>query len=183
MATYRLIPGLVGYMAGDDGSVWSKRRRNWADKVSPPWRQLVPKMRKTASGKSHRLEHCLMQSGKRIYRSVGFLILTAFVGKRPAGLQVLHKDDDPNNNALSNLRWGTAKENCADRESNGKTCSGESHHSAKLTDEMVLKLRAEPADARTADLIVKYGLYGISWSSVDRAIKGKTWKHLNVRGD
>lgn len=51
-------------------------------------------------------------------RSNGFcvhtLVLEAFVGPAPAGAECCHWDDDPANNKLSNLRWGTRAENIAD---------------------------------------------------------------------
>lgn len=47
-------------------------------------------------------------------------ILKAFVGPRPPGMHGLHLDDDRDNNALSNLKWGTASENTAIAVKNGK---------------------------------------------------------------
>lgn len=47
------------------------------------------------------------------------LVLNAFVGPRPDGMGGLHKDDDPANNALSNLRWGSQTDNQNDRVENG----------------------------------------------------------------
>lgn len=46
------------------------------------------------------------------------LVLLAFEGARPKsieGCQIRHLDGDPFNNCLSNLKYGTAKENAADR--------------------------------------------------------------------
>ena len=47
------------------------------------------------------------------------LVLLAFVGPRPDGCVGCHWDDDPTNNHLSNLRWGTHTENHLDRVRNG----------------------------------------------------------------
>lgn len=47
------------------------------------------------------------------------LVLDAFRGPQPT-LFGLHADDDPANNALSNLRWGTRAENIADAKRNGR---------------------------------------------------------------
>lgn len=51
--------------------------------------------------------------------TVHTLVLKTFVGPRPAGLQACHDDDDTNNNALSNLYWGTPKQNAQDKIENG----------------------------------------------------------------
>lgn len=42
------------------------------------------------------------------------LVLLTFVGPRPTGAVVMHLDDDANNNAVTNLRWGTPQENMRD---------------------------------------------------------------------
>lgn len=54
-------------------------------------------------------------------RKVHHLVLEAFVGPRPeASKGGLHWDDDPYNNSLPNLRWGTQSENVTDKVRNGK---------------------------------------------------------------
>lgn len=55
------------------------------------------------------------------------LVLEAFVGPRPDGSFGLHHDDDPSNNRLSNLRWGTKGENQDDKVRNGN------HHNVLKT--------------------------------------------------
>lgn len=59
--------------------------------------------------------------------SVHTLVLEAFVGPCPEGMECLHEDDDAQNNQLSNLRWGTRTENLRDRVRNG------THNHAKKT--------------------------------------------------
>lgn len=51
--------------------------------------------------------------------AVHVLVLTAFVGPRPEGLFGCHWDDNPANNHLENLRWGTRSENVKDSVRNG----------------------------------------------------------------
>jgi hypothetical protein len=47
------------------------------------------------------------------------LVLEAFVGPCPDGLEACHWDDDPTNNRLSNLRWDTSIANKRDMARNG----------------------------------------------------------------
>ncbi|QZE10860.1 hypothetical protein SEA_CHISANAKITSUNE_96 [Gordonia phage ChisanaKitsune] len=47
------------------------------------------------------------------------LVLELFVGPRPSGLVARHLDDVKDNNHVSNLKWGTQKENVADIITNG----------------------------------------------------------------
>jgi len=42
------------------------------------------------------------------------LVLEAFVSPRPPGMDTCHRDGDPTNNRLDNLRWGTRSENIRD---------------------------------------------------------------------
>jgi len=55
-----------------------------------------------------------------VQRGVHQLVAAAFIGPRPKGMMVCHWDGDCGNAALENLRYGTAKENAADRQRHGK---------------------------------------------------------------
>lgn len=56
---------------------------------------------------------------------VHLLVLGAFVGPRPPGLEGCHRDNDKNNNRLTNLRYDTRAGNHAD---NGiRKCSRRQH--------------------------------------------------------
>ena len=56
-------------------------------------------------------------SGK--YRFVHHLVASAFIGERPPGSFVLHKDDNRDNNHVTNLYYGTPTDNAQDRVTNG----------------------------------------------------------------
>ena len=58
---------------------------------------------------------------------VHHLVLEAFVEPRPEGMLGLHRDDDPANNHVSNLYWGTYSDNQNDKVRNGN------HHNANKT--------------------------------------------------
>lgn len=49
--------------------------------------------------------------GKGIRRKVHSLVLLAFIGPCPKGLQAAHLDGNPLNNCLSNLKYVTSREN------------------------------------------------------------------------
>lgn len=49
------------------------------------------------------------------------LVLLAFVGPQPVGMQGCHNDGNPQNNFLSNLRWDTCSNNNLDKQRHG-TC-------------------------------------------------------------
>lgn len=69
----------------------------------------------------------LHDDGRKSNRLVHQLVLEAFAGPRPAKCVTLHADDNPQNNSISNLAWGSHSDNMVDRVRNGK------HHLANRT--------------------------------------------------
>lgn len=61
----------------------------------------------------------LWRESKRRNRQVHSLVLEAFVGSCPSGLECCHNDGDPSNNQLENLRWDTHKSNGEDMVKHG----------------------------------------------------------------
>jgi hypothetical protein len=79
--------------------------------------------------------------GGKSYR-VHRLVLEAFIGPLPDGMEVRHLDDDPNNNHLTNLVYGTRSENMHDRVSNGThhySRRGRCTHGHEFTSENTLQ--------------------------------------------
>jgi hypothetical protein len=48
------------------------------------------------------------------------MVLEAFVGPSPEGMEACHRDDVPANNHLSNLRWDTHRANLREASRNGR---------------------------------------------------------------
>lgn len=95
--------------------------------------------------------------------------------------EVNHKDAVKTNNHHKNLEWGTHDSNMKHAWSLGlpKSHKGEGHGMAKLTNELVLEIRAlyKTGNWSYPKLSRKYG---ISISSAQRTVKAQTWTHLNV---
>lgn len=70
------------------------------------------------------------------------LVLEAFVGECPDGLECCHGNGDKRDNRLGNLRWDTRKSNCKDKWTHGAQPHGETHHNAKLTSSAVNEIRS-----------------------------------------
>ena len=58
--------------------------------------------------------------GIRTKVAVHRLVLETFVGPCPAGLEGCHRNDDPADNRLENLYWGTRSDNLLDAVRNGR---------------------------------------------------------------
>ena len=115
-------------------------------------------------------------NGKHITTSAHKHVLNAFFGPRPYGMVACHNDGVPSNNTLSNLRWDTPKANSADMVRHGTIVRGEKQGHSILTDAKVRLARELDAKGLTHAEIAK--TVRASYSSVNQAIIGKTWKHI-----
>ncbi len=95
-----MIPGHEGYEVSDHGRVRNARTLHV---LSP--------------GRGKYLQVTLGNRAKNKY--VHHLVLMAFVGPRPDGMECLHRNSDNYDNRLENLHWGTSSENKHDVVRNG----------------------------------------------------------------
>lgn len=131
---------------------------------------LVVNLRKKGTGKVH----CVHR-----------LVLEAFMGSCPVGKQGLHKDDNRKNNKLSNLYWGTPKQNMRDAKRNGKRENAylnhpkcENNHNAKLTKKDVRRIRTLCTSSRIGLKSELAREYGVSQTLITNIVKGKCWKSI-----
>ena len=90
--------------------------------------------------------------------SVHRIVLSAFVGPCPDGMQTLHINGDRKDNRLENLRWGTAKENRADVVKHGLFDKAMKERRA-LTDEQAEFVRQNYRKIKQADLAQMLGVH------------------------
>ena len=112
---WRTVPGFEGfYEVSDLGRVRNSRTGHI----------LSPRPEKGGY-----LRVCLSRANRaqRKELKVHRLVLAAFVGPCPDGMEGCHDDGDPSNNRLDNLRWDTRSGNIADTLTQG------THHHAQKT--------------------------------------------------
>jgi hypothetical protein len=100
--------------------------------------------------------------------------MEAFVNKRPEGMECCHEDGDPWNNALTNLRWDSKKNNSQDKFKHGTQKMGEKHPMSKLTVENVLAIRQDNRIHRVIAIE-----YGVSQSVISEIKSRKSWAHVS----
>lgn len=120
----------------------------------------------------------LCRYGERRRKLVHRLVLEAFVGPCPGGMQTRHLNGDSGDNRLANLTWGTSKENIEDRRRHGRVSHGEQHGNAKLTANDVSVIRALAKQGCTHQSIS--GRFGIDRSQVGNIVRGRQWKFFET---
>lgn len=118
----------------------------------------------------------LSKDGKRNHASVHILVAAAFLGQRPAGLDVLHGENGQLDNSLRNLRYGTPVENMADKLKDGTDNRGEKHGMSKLTVKQVRQIRSS---LETAPLLADR--FGVSKDAIVSVRLRRTWAWLDDR--
>ncbi len=136
----------------------------------------VGKIMKPWEGNKKYLYITLIKDRKKKTYAIHRLVLEAFVGERPEGKQCAHWDGNPHNNNVSNLRWATAKENCADRDRHGRTAKGEKQGSAVL-DEKAVKSIMKLKDSGMSKYEVGH-LACVSYSTIERIWNGEGWRDV-----
>lgn len=115
------------------------------------------------------------KDGKSYKRYVHRLVVEAFLGPIPDGMQVCHNDGDPANNQLENLRVDTAKGNAADTVKHGTRVNGERNGHAKLTKADVDRIRSLAGSRRGIQRELAC-YYGVSEVTISQIVNYKVWR-------
>jgi hypothetical protein len=103
---------------------------------------------------------------------IPWLVLEAFVGARPSGMEACHNGGDKSDNRLSELRWDTHVDNCKDRIAHGTAPRGERNGSAVLDTAAVLDIRSGGDRKALAEQ------YGVRPTHIDRIRARGRWAHV-----
>jgi len=109
---------------------------------------------------------------------VHVLVLEAFVGPCPDGMECRHLDGRGSNNMLDNLKWGTRLENMEDRTRLGEhnPPRGTRNHRAVLDEEKVRDIRQRISRGDSHSVIANE--LGINRSLVGKISTRRTWAWL-----
>lgn len=169
----RLIDGFPDYCVTSNGDVYSRNVYGSPIRRKGPWWKMKPKRRPD----DEHLYVDLFRIPKKPERNfVHCLVLEAFVGPCPENQECRHLDDNPLNNDLSNLCWGTKRENAHDAIRNGKIKVNEENKNAKYSNETILEVRALAAQKIRHKVIA--AKFGLRVGYVRRIVCREIWRHL-----
>ena len=107
------------------------------------------------------------------------LVLEAFVGQCPPGMECCHRDDDRINANLSNLRWDTPMANAQDAMRNGRSIlKGENVGTSKLTTAQVIEIKRLVHSNELSKTAIA-NMFGVSCETISAIAIGKSWKHIH----
>lgn len=169
--TVKPIPGYSGYLASDDGRIFSNRSGALLELSQRLCRGYF--VVTIAEGKPKRRNKAFVHR----------MVLLAYVGLPPEGKPLgRHLNGNSQDNFASNLAWGDAKDNAADAVRHGTVGPGELAHRRKLSKAQVIEIierigRGEPT-ARLAQEFKVSRYYpaalarGKNWAEVGASHRG-----------
>jgi hypothetical protein len=135
----------------------------------------------------------LSTNGRNVSRVVHALVAEAFIGARPSGLQIRHLDGDQSNNDVSNLAYGTAAQNEADKALHGTKATGDKngthtkpekrsrgscHGKTALHENDVIYIKAQ-LDIGGRGVGAKLArTFGVSPQTISDIKSGRVWSHV-----
>lgn len=145
----------------------------YKEKILKPW--------KNANGNGYRLIISLSKNKKRKRFYVHILVAEAFIGPCPPNMECCHNDGNGENNLVSNLRYGTHKENMEDMILHGNSNLGIKNPNCKLTEEQILEI----IDLINSGILLQEiaNTFNVSVGLICNIKNRKLWLHLtqNIR--
>ncbi len=160
--TWKSIPGYDGYLVSADGRVWGNYR-NREMQLRPNWAGYMQ-------------VGLYAPDGTVIKHLVHRLVLLAFVGPCPDGMEACHANGLRADNRIENLRWDTKQANMVDQRRHGTLVKGQRQGSSKLTDDQAREVKRRLGEGESQRSIATE--YGITQAAVSLIATGKNWAWL-----
>jgi len=166
---WRVVPGYDKYLCSSDGNVM---------------REATGLILKQYYGASSMYPSVGLYDAESRHNtmSVHRIIASAFIGERPAGMQVNHKDGNRENNNITNLEYVLPKENMQHAIITGlRNDRGENSSCSKLNNEKVAKIRMLLHDGVTMTEIAS--IYDVSRGTIYKIKNKLLWAHVKENAD
>lgn len=122
---------------------------------------------------------CLTKNYNKKSFAIHRLVARHFMLNKNNKPQINHIDGNKQNNYINNLEFVTALENKKHASRLGLIAQGEKHHSAKLKEKDVVKIRSLIKDFKNTKLKKMMAKkYVVSIFAINDILKIRTWKHV-----
>ncbi len=183
---WKAVPGSVGYEVSDAGEV---RRQAVTQTVRMsdgtvryrPHAARVLKPRKHSQG--YRAVAIAMEDGTFKQRTIHSVVMEVFVGPRPKGMWINHKNGDKTDNRLENLEYCTASDNQRHAVATGLAPKPPlrrgtaNSHKCKLDEDRVRSIRS--AYAAGAGIARLASEYDVGESTIRHIVQRTSWAWLD----
>jgi len=162
---WRNVPGFPGYKVSNHGRIASFMKIVGAEfGVGAEWEIAEKPQRQLKYYYNNRgyAEVNLRKEGETYHVRAAYIVMLAFVGPRPEGMEVCHNDSNKKNNRIDNLRYDTAQGNINDR--------------CPLSPELLTCLRYQVANGENVNNLTE--AYGVSRKFIVRACSGESYSTL-----
>lgn len=164
---WRDVPGYEGYyQVSNTGLIRSRNKK--------PCFEVL----KSLSGGRY-LRIFLCKEGKTSQRSIHSLVMLAFVGERPVGMEINHKNGVRHDNRLGNLEYCTRQENMLHTHrvlGSPNRARGERIQQSKLTEGNVIEIRKLYTRGMTSNVLAE--MFKVCVSNIRCIIRRDTWGHV-----
>jgi len=165
--TWNVIPSFSDYYVSIDGRILSKKTEN--GKILSP-----------IVSRSGHMYVFLYKNRKMFKVWVHRAVLEAFFGPPGKGQECRHLDGNPSNNHISNLSWGTRKENIEDKWRHGTMPIPHESKDTKLkpTDIPLIHGLQGKKSSRSVGK-----MFGTSHTTIQKIWRGERWKGYESYGN
>src|ERR1035437_657713 len=126
-------------------------------------------LKPTVSHKGYERVTICHSSGKKSNVSIHTVVAKEFLGERPFGKQINHKDANKRNNRPSNLEYVTPLENTTHSYANGLSPFGSKSKLSKLTENEVVEIRRLAASGVHKDILAS--AFGMSYGGIEKIVR------------
>lgn len=157
---WRSVEGFPGYLVSDAGRVVGRRGHVLSPHGDSTGRQQVD----------------LKDGSRRRMARVHTLVLEAFVGSMPPGMEASHLNGDASDNRLANLRWESHSANVLRKQDHGTEVHGEACNLTKLSESAIRAIREACAQGELQRDIAER--FNTTQGNVSAIVLRKSWRHV-----
>lgn len=139
------------------------------------YREKIKKIHKEPSGLCSVVLH---KNGHNLARKVHVLVAAAFIGKRPKGMDTIHRNRDRSDNRPENLKYVAPRVRYDECLIHDEVPRRSRHYKTKLTEDDVAEIHRLKGTMSQRKIAARFGC---QQQAISRILNGTNWKPLPTR--